>query len=148
MSFEADIRQFALRTQRKIDRCVKDSIIELGKQIVENSIVGDANYWQRPAPPGYVGGKFRGNWQHAVDTMPAQIFETTANASVARITSTVPAQAAGKVHWLVNNVPYAIAIENGTASYRSPPQACVGTVMARSVEIVEHQARIIASERN
>jgi len=135
-SFSADLSRFVNRANSNVNRLVKDVILQIGKEIVDNSIVGDANYWTHPAPPGYVGGRFRANWQHGIGTMPTSKFDTTANVSYQRIQGTMPNQAGGKIHWLVNNVPYSIAIENGTASRRSPPQGVVGRTMLRVSSIV------------
>jgi hypothetical protein len=142
-SFSADLSSFSRHANSNVDRAVKDTVLTLGREIVELSIVGDTLYWSSKPPKGYVGGKFRANWQHGIGTMPITTFDTTANVSYARIKSTVPASSGGKIHWLVNNVSYSIALENGTASPRTPPQGTVGTVVLRYGSIVREVARNI-----
>lgn len=143
MSFTTDIQKFTKKAGGNINRLVKDVVFELGKGVVENSIVGDANYWKSKPPKGYVGGRFRGNWQHGIGTMPLDKFDTTENISIQRIEGTLPEKAGGLIHWIVNNVPYSIALENGTASKRTPPQGIVGRTVLRFDEIVANAARNI-----
>jgi hypothetical protein len=141
MTFASDLNRFTQTATNRSHEVVKRVVLQLGKEVVDMSIVGDTNYWSSKPPRGYVGGKFRGNWQHGIGSMPITKFDTTDNISLQRIERTVPAQSAGLIHWLVNNVPYSIALENGTASPRTPPQGIVGVTVLRFDRIVRDIAR-------
>ena len=138
MSFTADLSRFVTNAEGSIDSIVRNVVLRLGREVVERSPVGDASYWREPAPAGYVGGRFRANWQHGVDVLPQGTFDTTDNVSVQRILSTIPHDAAGKVHYLTNNVPYSIALENGHS--RQAPQGVVGLTVARFDEYIREEA--------
>lgn len=116
MSFALDIRKFAEKAKERADIVVKSTVTAVIVKTDERSPVGDPDGWQHPAPNGYVGGRFRGNWQLGVGTMPEGMLEridpsgkTTIQANIAAI----PDEAAGKVYYLANNTPYAQRIENG-----------------------------------
>lgn len=141
MTFASDLNKFTKKTTAKTHEVVKRVVLQLGKEIVDRSIVGDTKYWKSKPPKGYVGGKFRGNWQHGIGSMPKTTFDTTDNISYQRIEGAVPEQSAGLIHWLVNNVSYSIALENGTASKRTPPQGIVGVTVLRFPNIVKKMTR-------
>jgi len=142
-SFEIDMSRFVRRANGNINRLVKAVILDICSRVVEISPVGDAIYWRSPPPPGYVGGRFRANWQHGVGSMPLEIYDTTANVSMARIRSTVPEQAGGKIHWLVNNLEYSIALENGRSWHQAPQ----GVVSQAIMQFEDHVRRRAAEIR-
>ncbi|MEE4465532.1 hypothetical protein V2S84_25980, partial [Azotobacter chroococcum] len=63
MSFELDLRAFIEKAKGNADQVVKKVGIDMLAKIVDRSPVGNPSLWQSPPPPGYVGGRFRGNWQ-------------------------------------------------------------------------------------
>lgn len=80
----------------------------------------------------YVGGRFKGNWQVALNSIPAGALDTvdaSGGQSLARVTSTVTQMKAGDVITLVNNVPYARRLEFGHSK-----QAPVGMVRTTAQE--------------
>ena len=121
-SFELDLRKFNKLTTQRLNNVVSGVVLGLGRSVVENSPVGDPVHWKNPkaAPEGYVGGRFRANWQHGVGSMPKDTFNGTQNVSIQRIQASIPAESIGKIHWLVNNLPYSIALENGHSSNQAP----------------------------
>lgn len=103
-----------------IDRLVRKVAIDLLKSVVYKSPVGDATLWQSPPPAGYVGGRFRGNWQLGVNSNPSGELSTidasganTINLGMANIPAT---NAAGNIYYITNNLPYAQRLENGWSS--------------------------------
>jgi len=137
-SFSADLSKFVDKATNNADAIMRKSILDIGKELVEMSPVGDANYWKMPPPPGYVGGRFRGNWQHGTGSMPLTKFDTTDNVSNGRIASTMPIKVLEKIHFIVNNVPYSIALENGRS--RQAPRGIVGLTITRWKKIVKKAA--------
>lgn len=138
-SFQVDISNFINKANKSMDKAVTYTLLGLGRMVVENSPVGDASYWQHPPPPGYVGGRFRANWQHGTGTMPTIVYDMTANIGFQRIQSSIPNNSAGLVHWIINNVPYSIRLENGYS--RQAPQGIVGRALLSFPGIVARAAR-------
>lgn len=144
MSFALDIRKFAEKAKGRADLAVKGVVIAFAGKIDERSPVGDAKYWiynrgtkeapdyvdylaYRDPPEGYVGGRFRGNWQLGVGSMPGGVLnrvDPTGERVRAEIGAAIPGEAAGEIYWLANNVPYAQRIENGWS--RQAPTGVVG----------------------
>lgn len=98
-------------------------VIALGlfRNIVRISPVGNPDRWKDPssAPPGYVGGRFRGNWQVGASPAAAATDDidptgALANARAASVLSPgSPLVGIGRTIWLFNNVPYAERLEDG-----------------------------------
>jgi hypothetical protein len=142
-TFELDLKRFAEKTGAKANAAVGAIVMQLSAAVDRRSPVGDARYWKSPPPKGYIGGHFRGNWQLGISTAPAgEIAGVDPSGSRAQgaIKANLPADAAGKVFWIVNNAPYAQALEDGHS-----PQAAPGGIV--SVTMTEVQAivkRVVA----
>jgi hypothetical protein len=106
----------------------KSIAFDLFRRVVSKSPVGNATLWQNPsaAPPGYVGGRFRANWQITIGT-PA----TGEVSGVAVPAPTLGAVPAFTTIWITNNVPYADRLENGWSG-----QAPLGIVSVSIAEII------------
>lgn len=113
---------------------------EAFRSIMDRSPVGNPSLWKGPAPFGYVGGQFRGNWQLTLN----QITETKLNRIDPQGTVTLEA---GKrvlqglkpydtVH-IQNNLPYALRLEEGTWSSQAPQGMVAITVADIRNAIVE-----------
>jgi hypothetical protein len=90
------------------------------------SPVGDVTYWKYPesAPAGYVGGRFRANWDYGFNSIPRNKYDdidASGGASMGRIGSGMT-EAFG-VHFIVNNLEYSIKLENGRS--RQAPNGMV-----------------------
>lgn len=126
MTFALDLQKFAEKTKAKADEAVGLIVINVAQELDKRSPVGDASYWATPAPKGYVGGRFRGNWQLGIGSIPAGEtgrVDTGGGATVSAIIAGVPEDAAGRVFYLANNVPYSQRIEDGWS--RQAPQGLV-----------------------
>ena len=131
MSFTLDLKKFAAKYDKKSDLVVRKVVLDLGKAVVYRTPVGDPTYWKSPAPAGYVGGRARGNWQHGL-TLKRTVLDTTdrdGGTTLSRMSSSIPKKAAGKVHYLSNNVPYIMRLENGTLSPRQAPRGMVAVTV-------------------
>jgi len=103
-----------------VDRLVRKVAIDLLKSVIYKSPVGDATLWQSPPPAGYVGGRFRGNWQLGINNQPSGELSAvdasganTINLGMANIPTT---NAAGNIYYITNNLPYAQRLEDGWSS--------------------------------
>jgi len=126
VSFVLDLQRFAEKTKEKADLAVGKIVVEVAREIDLRSPVGDASYWQNPAPKGYVGGRFRGSWNLGVGLVPPNVetIDPSGAETQGRIIASIPENAAGKVYYLVNQVPYARRIVEGWS--RQAPQGVVG----------------------
>jgi hypothetical protein len=138
MTFALDLKRFAEKTKDKADITVGRIVIGVAAELDRRSPVGDAAYWQHPAPKGYIGGRFRGNWQLGVDTIPAGetgLIDRTGAEAQGRIIATLPEKASGRVFYLMNNVPYARRIEEGWS--RQAPTGLVALTVIQFQRIVD-----------
>ena len=138
MSFEDDIKRFAKKTDARVNLAVKKIVFDVASRLVLRSPVGDASYWRSPAPPGYVGGRFRGNWQFAINNYNAHTDETIdagGGKTLARIGRAVPNDASGKVHFITNSLAYAKALEEGRS--RQAPHGMVRLTVLEFEPIVK-----------
>lgn len=107
-----------------IDRLVRKVAIDVLKSVVYKSPVGDAALWQSPPPSGYVGGRFRANWQLGVNTKPSgelsAIDPSGGNTITAGVTNIPNTNAAGSVYYITNNLPYAQRLEDGWSRLQAP----------------------------
>jgi len=81
------------------------------------------------APKGYVGGRFRGNWQYGNNRKPVgdlPDIDSSGASSMGRIETGVSTSPPFAVHYITNNLPYAMALERGHSS--QAPQGIVGLV--------------------
>ncbi|MFZ6773031.1 hypothetical protein ACO0LB_09995 [Undibacterium sp. SXout7W] len=127
-NFALDIRKFAENSKVKTDAVVKKVLLDVTKQVVQMSPVGDGTLWKTPPPPGYIGGRFRGNWQFGISAVPSGELDNLDNVgdgskTYEGIFASIPDKAAGNIYYLANNLPYAQRLENGWSS-----QAPVGMV--------------------
>lgn len=95
------------------------------------------------AGKGYVGGRFRGNWQFGVGTLNATTTETTdaqGDATLAKIDAAVAGVKAGGVCWVTNSLPYAHRLENGWSK-----QAPIGMTRVTFAELPTQLQRYLQS---
>ena len=110
--------------------------LEVFRRVILKSPVGNPSLWANPdsAPPGYVGGRFRANWQinsslnSSVVDQPDPNGGSTIAAGVSNIARVT--QPYGTI-WVFNNVPYAQRIEQGWSG--QAPGGVVGVTLAEIV---------------
>lgn len=142
-SFSLSLKKFAEKAAANADLVVAKVVHDMGVRIVERSPVGDATLWSSPPPKGYIGGRFRANWQYGNYSgagIPQQALpdiDPSGGASIARIAAGIPAKgAAGMRHVLVNNLPYGQRLEDGWSS-----QAPAGMVHLTVIEFQQFVER-------
>jgi hypothetical protein len=140
-SFSLELQRFNEKTQQRADEVVGLVVAKIAQRLDARSPVGDASYWKHPAPKGYVGGRFRGNWQLGVAVVPSGEtgrIDPGGGSTVSAIISEIPTKAAGLVYYLANNVPYAQRIEEGWS--RQAPTGLVGLTVTEFQPIVAEAA--------
>ncbi len=133
MSFALDISRFCEKAKGNAELVVRKIAIDVLASVVDKSPVGNPELWADPsAGAGYVGGRFRGNWQVSFDLPSAG--ETgridkdggqtkQAGSAVIQTYST----GVGSIY-LMNNVPYAQRLEYGWSG--QAPQGVVRITVA------------------
>lgn len=140
--FAADISKFVAKANGNVDRVVRKVILDIGSKIVLRSPVGDGNLWQSPPPPGYVGGRFRANWQYGYGQKPSDelaAIDPSGRSSINAILGGVSASKVEGTHYLVNNLPYAKRLEDGWST-----QAPTGMVGLTALEFEQTVREAVA----
>jgi len=147
MSFTGDLNAFENLIATQLKRLERAVVIGAGEEVVMRSPVGDPSTWSpnTPVPEGYVGGRFRANWQYGRTTRPTgdlPDIDASGTASKLRIMGGASSMAiAGNVHYITNNLHYAQKLENGW-SMQAPQGMVALTVMAWQ-RIANEQAALI-----
>lgn len=86
--------------------------------VIEMSPVGNPDNWKYPAPPGYVGGAFRGNHTVSVNTVDpsydtAKIDDTGQATTAAGASKIGVARNPYQIIYIQNNLPYSEKLESG-----------------------------------
>lgn len=140
MTFALDLQKFAEKAKGRADEAVGAIVTAVAAEIDMRSPVGDATYWKNPPPKGYVGGRFRANWQLGIGSLPGgtiAVPDADGRQTQARIQAEIPDQAAGHVYYLANNVEYAQRLEHGWS--RQAPAGVVGLTVTRFQDIVKEE---------
>ncbi len=136
-SFSANIAAYAKRTGQQIDNAVREVVLTCAALVDERSPVGQPDIWAAnvkrashglpPLPAGYLGGHFRANNQYRFGGLPSGEIEgedPSGSATMAKIEAEVLMSPAAGMHYIANNVPYAMALENGHST--QAPQGIYG----------------------
>lgn len=94
------------------------------------------------AGKGYVGGRFRGNWQFSIDTPTEGVLDQvdpSGNVTIAVLRAQVQALTIGQTAYVVNNLPYAVPLEYGHS--KQAPGGMVRVTLTRFQQIVEEAIR-------
>lgn len=144
--FVADLSAFCRKANGNMNAVVRKVVIDIGTRIVMRSPVGDGTLWKNPPPAGYVGGRFRANWQYGENVKPKgdlPDIDPSGQKSIQRILSGIKQETAAlSVHYLTNNLPYAMRLETGWSK-----QAPGGMVVLAVLEFQGTVARIAREER-
>lgn len=129
MSFESDLQRFTQRSTARADTVIKRIVLGIAGEVIRKSPVDT--------------GRFKGNWQYGAGNAPTgdvEIYDEDGRGTVAHIASQIPTHPAGEVHYIVNNLPYAKALEDGHST-QSPPGNMVAGTVAEYQRIVSEAAR-------
>ena len=127
-NFALDISHFINHAGSNINTVTKKIVLDVMRSVIRKSPVDT--------------GRFKGNWQYGTGTMPTgttDIHDEGGSGTIAHITGQVPQQASGKLHYIVNNLPYSIRLENGWSS--QAPSGMVGLTISEYQGIVRRAAQ-------
>ena len=100
--FANQMKAWERKTERKMDLAVRKIALKIFAQIVLKSPVDS--------------GRFRGNWQLAIGSVPEgtlELDDKTGTATIAKGAATVMGINAGDTIYFANNLPYARRLEEG-----------------------------------
>lgn len=121
MSFDRVVERFITRAKEEADRRIRAITLELFSGIILRTPVGNPDYWKSPAPPGYVGGRLRGNWQTSKGApKQGQLDNIDATGSTTIAGVAVNMGGLGDVTYMANNLPYARPVEFGHSKQQAP----------------------------
>lgn len=144
MSFKDDIEKFRKKTEKKMNKTFRGTALSLFSKIILRTPVGNPSQWETKYPPkGYVGGRLRANWQASINSPKSgelDRIDESGGSTIADANSATAKAKIGDSLFMVNNLPYAQAIENG----HSRSQAPAGMVR---VTIAEFQKTVRAEAR-
>ena len=100
--FADQVKAWERKTERKMDLAVRKIALEMFRRIILKSPV--------------LSGRFRGNWQLAIGSVPngtLELDDKTGTATIAKGAATVMGINAGDTIYFANNLPYARRLEEG-----------------------------------
>lgn len=121
-NFAREMRAFTDKTADKLTLAVQKISLEMFSRVILRSPVGNPSLWKDPKP-GYVGGRFRANWQVAIGSVPSgtlELTDATGAATVSKAQAVAMGVQAGQTITLVNNLPYAQRLEEGHSKAQAP----------------------------
>lgn len=124
MSFELDLKQFAEKTGENVEDVVKRVSLAVLTNVVFLSPVDS--------------GRFRNNWNLAINTKDKSTTENTANDAVARGESVLLTYNGGSIN-ITNALPYGQRLEDGYS--KQTPAGMVGLTVVKFQSIVEKAIR-------
>lgn len=133
-SFSAQVRGFrqdVLGPGGLAEQAVRKIVLTMFSEVIQMSPVDT--------------GRFRGNWQTAVGTAPTGIVELLDKDGavvIAKVQGEVDGLKVGDTIFMVNNLPYAIPLEEGHS--QQAPAGMVGLTVQRFIPVVDQVARALS----
>lgn len=143
--FALDLKAFADKTSEKARQAVSLIVLNVGRSLILKSPVGDPTYWQSSPPPGYVGGRFRANWQYSIGSInytTTEKVDPSGQGSISNIVGKISSAKASNVHYITNSLPYGNRLEFEGWS-RQVPNGMVRLTVAEFQPIVNDAARAV-----
>lgn len=122
-SFELDIARFVEKAKGNVDLVIRKIALDVFKRVIIKSPVKS--------------GRFKGNWQVAIGSIPAGTLEVNdkdGTATIARVTAEAMKLQAGQTITLINNLPYARRLEYGHS--KQAPSGMVRLTLQEFPQIV------------
>lgn len=141
-TFTLDLQRFAEKAGKKADDLVGQVVADVVARVDMRSPVGNPALWKHKPPAGYVGGRFRANWDLTIGAPSNVVTERIDPSGAATVTgnlAVIPEHAAGNVYYLTNNVPYSVRIEDGWST--QAPSGVVGLTAIEWQSIVDKSAK-------
>jgi len=133
--------ELAARAKADLNTVVQKATFDLFSAVVLKTPVGNPDNWKNPPPPGYVGGRFRANWNCTQSKADLSTTGSTDQARAEQQANKALSFAAGDVVYFVNGLPYGPRLEyEGWSS-----QASSGMVRVSIAEFDQYIKKAIKS---
>lgn len=121
MSFSGDVAKFAVNAEADIDRQVRATTLRLFSGVILSSPVGNPTLWKHKAPKGYIGGRFRANWNTSVGQPNLRTTPAIDPSGELAISGAMKGMGgAGTVTYMANGLPYGERLEFSGWSKQAP----------------------------
>lgn len=131
--FRAKFEAFIEKTKANRDLVVQKVAMDMLSSLVMKSPVGNPDLWKQAPPPGYVGGRFRANWNvadSAPDTSTTDSIDANGSATLSEGQTKILSFKIGGTLYLTNSLPYAQPLEYGHST--QAPQGMVRLTVAET----------------
>lgn len=121
-TFGLDLSKACEKAKGKTELVARKIMLELFSKVIMKSPVGNPELWQKPVK-GYVGGRFRANWNVAYgspDTSTTEAKDKSGSASVGKMQKQVLSAPIGGSVFLTNSLPYSMRLEYDSWSKQAP----------------------------
>lgn len=127
--FGVALDDFVKKAKGNMDAVVRKIVLDMGTRIIRRSPVRT--------------GRFRANWQYGETIRPEGVtidVDKNGTATIRKLSAAMSKRgAAGRIHWLTNNLPYARRLEDGWS--QQAPAGMVGLTVVEYQEIVRNAAK-------
>lgn len=110
-TFALDVSRFVAKAKVAPTQVVRKVSLDMLAKVVLRTPVGNPDNWANPAPPGYVGGRLRANWNTSIGRADLQTSTETANTAVSRGESRLRRFDGTQDIYIMNSLPYVRRIE-------------------------------------
>lgn len=107
---------YANKVEKSLEKAVRTVSLQAYTNIVINTPVGNPELWQSEAPPGYVGGRARANWNIDINTVDLSVTDSTAEPETAKALNVTAKYKLGATIYISNNLPYIQRLNEGWSS--------------------------------
>ncbi len=138
----AKLDAWAQKTNKNLEKLTRGVLLQMSRDIILMTPVGEPSLWQSPPPKGYIGGTARGNWQASINTpimRETNRVDESGGATISAAQSAID-QAFGNVYYLTNNVPYIRRLEYEGWSTQAP-SGMLRITVARFNQTLEEELR-------
>lgn len=146
-TFTLSLANFAKAAPEKANIVMRKASQSMLAEVVLRTPVGNPSLWKHKPPPGYVGGRLRGNWNVGIgapDVSTSVIRDQSGQPTIARESAKL-AGADGKVSiFITNSLPYAIPVEFGHSA-KQAPAGMVRVTVTQWQAFVEAEAKRVAA---
>lgn len=151
---EETFTEFARKTLLRADMLKRAVAIKTFSAIIRDSPVGDPDLWKvnagkplgkRKGPAGYVGGRFRANWNCTIAAPNLSTTEeTNYSGAIPAVIQVCEASDRKDINWLANSLPYAARLENGWS--KQAPAGMVRRNVTRIKRLISQELQKVKAQ--